>query len=178
MAMNANTTEYKESLKWTSEILEKKKDYQKRAKVFHSKENRIRAMKEKASMRNPDEFYFGMKNSVVGDDGRHRKTAEAKQKQFEEEIGRDTVRIMKDQDLSYVRMQKLQNAKKIDRLQSSLHFLEEGGNSSRKGKHIIFLSSKEEAEQFDVAKHFHRSWQRPFMLSTGAGSWLNTKVSF
>jgi hypothetical protein len=44
-------------------LLEKKKDYVKRAKDHHKKMDRLRALQEKASMRNPDEFYFKMKNS-------------------------------------------------------------------------------------------------------------------
>jgi len=135
-------------------ILQKKKDYKKRAIDYHRKEDRIRAARTKASMRNPDEFYFGMKNSKV-QDGKHRKTDEARQKEFEATVGLDTVRIMKDQDLSYVRMQKQRDAKKIERLQSNLHFIE-GGNASggKKRKHTVFVESQKDGEEFDVAKHF------------------------
>lgn len=135
-------------------ILQKKKDYKKRAIDYHRKEDRIRAAQTKASMRNPDEFYFGMKNSKI-QDGKHRKTDEARQKEFEATVGHDTVRIMKDQDLSYVRMQKQRDAKKIERLQSNLHFIE-GRNASvgTKRKHTIFVESQKDGEEFDVAKHF------------------------
>lgn len=44
-------------------LLEKHKDYVKRAKDFHSKQDRLQVMKRKAAMKNPDEFYFGMKNA-------------------------------------------------------------------------------------------------------------------
>ena len=44
-------------------ILEKHKDYVQRARDYHSKQDRIRKLKEKASVRNKDEFYFGMKAS-------------------------------------------------------------------------------------------------------------------
>ena len=44
-------------------LLEKKKDYVVRAKAFHSKENRIKALRKKAENRNPDEFYFKMLSS-------------------------------------------------------------------------------------------------------------------
>jgi len=132
-------------------LLEKKKDYKQRAQDYHRKEDRINAMRQKAAMRNPDEFYFGMHNSQVTD-GHHRKTQEAKQREFDEQVGLETVRIMKDQDLSYVRMQKQHDIKKVERLRSSLHSLEEGPNTKR--KHTVYVDSKEEAEQFDTAKHF------------------------
>lgn len=41
-------------------LLEKHADYVKRARDFHSKEDRLNKMKEKAEGRNKDEFYFGM----------------------------------------------------------------------------------------------------------------------
>ena len=135
-------------------ILQKKSDYKKRAIDYHRKEDRIRAAQTKASMRNPDEFYFGMKNAQV-EDGKHRKTDEARQKEFDASVGHEVIRVMKDQDLSYVRMQKQRDLKKVERLQANLHFIE-GGNSSvgKKRKHTIFVDSVEEAEGFDVAKHF------------------------
>lgn len=150
-------------------ILEKKKDYKARAIDYHRKEDRINAARQKASFRNPDEFYFGMHNAQVSD-GKHRKTVEAKQKEFEAQIGMDTVRIMKDQDLSYVRIQKQRDAKKIERLQSSLHYIEGPSekNASMKRKHTVFVDSKEDAVNFNVAKHFNtlpelagRAFNRP-----------------
>ncbi|EEC46928.1 predicted protein [Phaeodactylum tricornutum CCAP 1055/1] len=133
-------------------ILEKKKDYRGRAQDYHRKEARIKAIQEKVAMRNPDEFYFGMKNAQVLD-GKHRKTLEAKQKEFEADVGLDTVRIMKTQDLGYVRMQKQRDAKKVERLQSSLHFLADN-SESKKRKHTIFVESRQVAENFNVAEHF------------------------
>lgn len=41
-------------------ILEKHKDYVLRAKDYNSKKERIRKLKQRASERNKDEFYFGM----------------------------------------------------------------------------------------------------------------------
>jgi U3 small nucleolar RNA-associated protein 11 len=135
-------------------ILEKKKDYKERAVHYHKKEDRINAARRRASFRNPDEFYFGMKNAQVSE-GKHKKTVEAEQREFETKVGTDTIRIMKDQDLSYIRMQKQKDNKKIERLQSSLHFIEYGDEaSSKKRKHTVFLDSKEEASKFDVAEYF------------------------
>ena len=46
-------------------MLEKHKDYVKRARDFHQKEDAINKMKEKASFKNQDEFYFKMINSKL-----------------------------------------------------------------------------------------------------------------
>jgi U3 small nucleolar RNA-associated protein 11 len=135
-------------------LLEKKKDYKLRAKDYHLKEDRIKAMREKASMKNPDEFYFGMHNAQI-EDGHHRKTKEFKQKEFDESIGVETIRIMKDQDLSYIRMQKQKDARKVERLQSSLHYVDEAPTAgSNKRKHTIFVDSQADVETFNVAEHF------------------------
>lgn len=129
-------------------ILEKKKDYKQRAVDYHRKEDRIKAMKEKASMRNPDEFYFAMHNSRMVD-GKHRSNDDYRN------LAPELVKVMKGQDLSYVRMQKQSDAKKAERLQASLHLLEmEGDTVKPKRKHTIFVTSKKEADEFDVATHF------------------------
>ena len=44
-------------------ILEKKKDFQKRAKHLHKKKDIIDTLKQKAFLRNPEEFAFGMINA-------------------------------------------------------------------------------------------------------------------
>ena len=41
-------------------ILEKHKDYVLRAQDYHSKQERIQRLKQKAADRNKDEFYFAM----------------------------------------------------------------------------------------------------------------------
>lgn len=41
-------------------ILEKHKDYVLRARDYHSKQERINRLREKAATRNKDEFYFSM----------------------------------------------------------------------------------------------------------------------
>jgi len=149
-------------------------------------------MREKIANKNPDEFYFGMHNSRVdnygmmgggrkSNTGRHVKTDEARQKELEEKgLGADSVRIMKDQDLAYVRMQRMMDGKKIERLQSSLHYLEGAAVASaddnnfisnsddddeeqgallkmvgKKRKHTVFVEGGQSAvDSFDAAKYF------------------------
>ena len=132
-------------------ILEKKKDYKKRAEDYHRKEDRIKAMQERAAMRNPDEFYFGMNTSKVKD-GKHKSLASEEARKLPPEM----IQLMKDQDLSYVRMQKQKDAKRAERLQASLHLLESGRDDKRgsKRKHTVFVESQDEAKRFDVAEHF------------------------
>ena len=147
-------------------FLEKKKDYKVRAQDFHKKEDRLNKMRTTAAMRNPDEFYFGMKNAQI-QDGQHKKTKEAKQREFDQTVGMDTIRIMKDQDLSYIRMQKQRDAKKMERMRASLQYLDEGAKSTGR-KHTIFVENRQEAESFNVADHFEtipelvdRAFNRP-----------------
>ena len=159
-------------------LLEKKGDYKLRSKDYHRKQDRLKAMRSKIANRNPDEFYFGMHRSQVDglsgrNTGRHEKTEEARRIQLEEQgLGPDAVKIMKDQDLAYVRMQRAMDGRKVEKLQSSLHFLEGGGGDggggddatggsaltqmvAKKRKHTIFVEGgQKEAEDFDVAKHF------------------------
>lgn len=135
-------------------ILEKKKDYKQRAVDYHEKEDRIKAMKKRANMRNPDEFYFGMHNSQVKE-GKHRTTTDYR------DVPPEMIQLMKDQDLSYVRMQKQKDAKRAERLQASLHFLggdevvaEEMNKKAKRRKHTVFVDNQEAADTFDVVEHF------------------------
>ena len=185
-------------------LLEKKSDYRQRSRDYHRKQDRLKSMREKISNKNPDEFYFGMHTSRVDNygmnmmmkgrknTGRHVKTDEARQKELEEKgLGADAVRIMKDQDLAYVRMQRVMDGKKIERLQSSLHYLEGSSSANnynnsdddddeeeegallkmvgKKRKHTVFVEGgKSAVDNFDVANHFDtipelvgRSFNRP-----------------
>jgi len=149
-------------------FLEKKQDYKKRADNYHKKEDQIKAMQRKASMKNPDEFYFGMHNSQLKDGYSHQKTQEATQRELADRIGPEAVRIMKDQDLTYVRLQKQKDIRKAQRLKESLHLIDGDRETSKKAKHTIYVATKDEADNFDAAEHFDtapelvdRSFNRP-----------------
>ena len=162
-------------------ILEKKKDYRIRSKDYHRKQDVLTNLRRKASMRNPDEFYFGMNNSEVKN-GRHQKTLEAQQKEMEH-LNPEAIKLMKSQDLSYIRTQVNMDEKKLERMKASLHFLgdnpytneeidEENGEVDvkrmKKQKHTVFVDNEEKAKNFNVADHFEtvpelagRSFNRP-----------------
>ena len=78
-------------------MLEKHKDYVKRARDFHQKEDAINKMKEKASFKNQDEFYFKMQKSRTKD-------GVAQLKKLDKGLTMDAVKILKSQDLGYVTM--------------------------------------------------------------------------
>ncbi|KAG0449204.1 hypothetical protein HPP92_027481 [Vanilla planifolia] len=125
-------------------LLEKRKDYVERAQAFHKKEETLRKLREKAASRNPDEFNFKMITSKVVD-GVHRIKSQGNKYSQEE------LMIMKTQDIGYI-LQKLQSEKKkIDRLNGSLHAV----NNQPPTKHIYYAEDREEAEEI-----FSRSSQK------------------
>lgn len=79
-------------------LLEKKKDYLLRAKDYHGKQNKLKAMREKALFRNPDEFYFKMINTQT-------KGGVHIQKR-NEELPAEMVQLMKSQDKEYIKYQR------------------------------------------------------------------------
>jgi U3 small nucleolar RNA-associated protein 11 len=143
-------------------LLEKKQDYKKRAVDYQKKREYVTAMKLRADMRNPDEFYMGMHNSQMKD-GTHKKMVGGT---TSDGMDPDTIKLMKNQDLAYVRYQRQKEVKKIERLQSTLHFLNADATNHR--DHIIFVDQPQKAEHFDVAQHFQtlpqfadRAFNRP-----------------
>ncbi|CAO2182574.1 unnamed protein product [Urochloa humidicola] len=117
-------------------ILEKHKDYVVRARAYHRKEEIIRKLREKAALKNPDEFNFKMINSTtVG--GVHRPKPEAN-KYTEEEL-----LLLKNKDMGYILQSMQSEKKKIEKLSSTLHELD----SKRPNKHVYFAEDREEAKE-------------------------------
>ncbi|KAI8149454.1 small-subunit processome [Fennellomyces sp. T-0311] len=158
-------------------LLEKKKDYLLRAKDYHSKQNRLKALRNKALARNPDEFYFKMISTKTKGGVHIQKRNEA--------LPAEMIQLMKSQDKNYIKLQRDISKKKMEKLRDSLHFLDEDmgdedmlniyGDSdddaeeapAKKSSHIVFVDSKEQGERaedsmrsvcataksFDPAKH-------------------------
>ncbi|GAB1311035.1 Small subunit (SSU) processome component [Madurella fahalii] len=109
-------------------LLEKKKDYQKRAKDYNKKKEVLKSLRQKAADRNEDEFYFGMMSrkgpgstlsrgkaftgTVDGDRGN-------------KAMDMDTVRLLKTQDLGYIRTMRNVAAKEVRELEE--RFILAGG---------------------------------------------------
>ncbi|KAI8646274.1 small-subunit processome [Parasitella parasitica] len=155
-------------------LLEKKKDYLLRAKDYHGKQKKLKAMREKALFRNPDEFYFKMINSQT-------KGGVHIQKR-NEELPDEMVQLMKTQDKEYIKYQRDLSKRKLEKLQASLHFIDDGKNSDdeensdddkkptkkNKSNHIVFVDSKEKARKFNPVEHLdtlpelvNRKFNRP-----------------
>lgn len=140
-------------------LLEKKKDYKLRADDYHKKQNTLSALRKKAMDKNPDEFYFKMINSQLKD-GVH------VEKNKEEEMTDEQKKVMRTQDIKYVEMKRVSEAKKIERMKSELHLLDAEGK--QRNQHMFFVDSKKEVETFDLATHLNtvpelvkRTFNRP-----------------
>ncbi|KAF7038253.1 hypothetical protein CFC21_048455 [Triticum aestivum] len=118
-------------------LLEKHKDHILRARAYQRKEDFIRNLKEKASFKNPDEFYFKMINSKTVD-GIHRPKPEANNKYTEEER-----MLLKHKDMGYIFQAVQSERKKVERLSSTLHAVDD----KRSNKHIYFAEDREEAKE-------------------------------
>ncbi|KAK2461587.1 hypothetical protein APHAL10511_006050 [Amanita phalloides] len=152
-------------------ILEKHSDYVKRSRDYHSKQDRLVRLRQKAAERNKDEFYFAMVNEKTKG-GVHVKD------RGNVALPIDIVKVLKTQDENYVRTMRMANLKKIDSLKRQLtemvdliktdipqdsdddesldsgqvQALREAGilPSLRKGKspkHIVFVDNDEEAQK-------------------------------
>ncbi|KAJ2081199.1 hypothetical protein H4R24_002530 [Coemansia sp. RSA 988] len=140
--------------------LEKHKDYVLRAKDYREKQRVLKRLRERAATRNPDEFYFNMERSQMKD-GVH---VEERRQALTAEVQR----LMDTQDVTYVKMQRDINRRKIERLQSELHFADTPQGSHLGPRHTVFVDSEEEVRKFRPAEHFNtlpefvgRKYNRP-----------------
>lgn len=92
-------------------LLEKHKDYVQRARDFHKKQDRIQSLRGKARTKNQDEFYHAMIGQQTKA-GLHIKHARS------EQFSADVMKILKSQDLKYIKMQRDAAAIKIRSIQS------------------------------------------------------------
>ena len=147
-----------ERAKWG--LLEKKKDYQLRSRDYNAKQRALKALKAKATLRNPDEFNYGMINSKTVKGIKHSARGDVGGTALEN----DVVKVMKTQDAGYIRVLADQERSKVKGLESRLGFVGEGGGAER---HTVFVDAEEEARGFDAAEHFGteealvgRTWNR------------------
>ncbi|PIK44167.1 putative U3 small nucleolar RNA-associated protein 11 [Apostichopus japonicus] len=141
-------------------LLEKKKDYQLRAKDFGAKKAKIKKLKQKALEKNPDEFYFRMISSKFED-------GVTKRLEEDEPLTWEQKQLMDSQDIRYVSHKRHLENKKIDKMKGSLHLLD-ASTANPMNKHTFFVDTAKEERDFDVAKRLnthpsllHRTFNRP-----------------
>lgn len=127
-------------------LLEKHKDYVKRARDYNSKQDRLRTMQLKAAFRNPDEFYFRM-NTTRTEDGVH----VSENNHFNgKALTADALKVLKTQDVAYLHLKRAVDMRKAEKLNAGLHFID----APTANKHVVFVDSDAQLAQFDVAAHF------------------------
>ncbi|CCF46396.1 hypothetical protein CH063_03862 [Colletotrichum higginsianum] len=104
-------------------LLEKHKDYSLRAKDYNKKKAQIKSLRQKAAERNEDEFYFGMlsRNSMGSrlKDGRKWSGTVAGDR-GNKAMDMETVRLLKTQDVGYVRTMRNVISKEVKRLEEQV----------------------------------------------------------
>lgn len=125
-------------------FLERKKDYKVRAKEFNRRENVVTKLRQKALDKNPNEFYFHMKSSRLMD-GVHYEI-----RKDDEELSPQEMKLMQTQDLNYINYKRQMDSKKIEKLQSELHFTD--SRDKPKNKHTFFVNNKEEKKTINFAE--------------------------
>ncbi|KAK4229119.1 small-subunit processome [Podospora fimiseda] len=145
-------------------LLEKHKDYSKRAKDYKKKQTILKSLRQKAADRNEDEFYFGMM-SRKGPGASITRGKEFDGKVHGERGNKamdvDLVRLLKTQDLGYVRTLRSVVLKEVKGLEERWILAggldeedegwdsgdeEDGGGSGKKVKKIVFADGVEEWE--------------------------------
>jgi len=107
-------------------FLEKKKDYVKRARDFHQKEDQIKKLQRKAYFRNEDEFDFKMLSKQMKDGKMAKKATH---------LTVEEQRLLDSQDAQYVGLRENMDKQAVEKLKNNLHFLD----ADRRNKHTVFV---------------------------------------
>lgn len=130
-------------------LLEKKKDYVLRARDFNSKKKRLQELRVKAAYKNPNEFYFAMQKSHVD-----RKTGAVNRETGNERLPAEAIKLMKSQDLEYVRETIRVNEHKLTQLKLEHNVVEETeqvASHEDKRRHVKFVEDDDDLAELIVS---------------------------
>ena len=132
-------------------LLEKKSDYKLRARNRNKKRLQIKLLREKAALRNPDEFYYGMISSTT-DSGRVRRLRNESEHDAIPIANRtkDQRLLAETQDSRYVSVKCGRERGRLEKLQKGLHLVSMAPNTKR--QHILFAEDEDEAEDISKTK--------------------------
>ncbi|ODV59136.1 rRNA-processing protein UTP11 [Ascoidea rubescens DSM 1968] len=132
-------------------LLEKKKDYKLRAADYHKKQDALKKLRTKASLRNPDEYYHSMTRKRADDNG------VLIASRGNDVLDVDQAKLLKTQDSNYINVMRLKELKKIEKFKDSpLLFM---NDTSKLSKHTVFVDNKSDQIKFNPTKYFktHKS---------------------
>lgn len=136
-------------------LLEKHKDYSKRARDFNEKKARLRILRQKATDRNPDEFHFAMMSSR-SEGGV--KVADRGNKSLSDTV----TKLLKTQDAGYLRTMLNKVRKEKGKLEEETVFDADGGKTKALGKatlgsankHTVYVDDESEQKDFTPEQWF------------------------
>lgn len=117
-------------------LLEKRKDYILRSQDYKRKQSTIKRLSEKASEKNPDEFYFGMVNRTTKNGIIVGERLESKS------LGVKEIKPLKMQDGAYLRTMRNIERKRIERLREVVPA------APLKNERILFAENEVEGTAF------------------------------
>lgn len=129
-------------------LLEKKRDYKLRARDQNRKAKRLKLLREKARLRNPDEFYHGMIRRRTSRGVVHRDASDAEATLLQHQSKEQRL-LTETQDANYMEYKMSVERGKIASLQLSTHFVDDGTKETQTPKHIVFIDDDEEDEEED-----------------------------
>jgi len=136
-----------ERQKWG--LLEKRKDYQLRAKDYNKKKAALSTLTRLAQDRNPDEFHFKMVNSRTKGG-----VKVSERPDTAKDLDHDALKLLKTQDAGYLRVQSAIERSKIQQLEQDLAFIDGEAVKTSGGKHTVFVDDEESARSFEPAEFF------------------------
>jgi len=157
-------------------LLEKKKDYKRRANDYNRKKKALKILRQKAMDKNPDEFDYHMINSKIVDGVHAEKPSLKLQKGLGQVLSEEQIALMQTQDLNYIISKRTTERRKLDKLQSRLHLISSEGKPQN--THTIFVDGEKEKKKLDIASHLdthpallHRTYNRPTLSDLKSGKY-------